>query len=69
MLSRLDGVERLQDQLDDAVRFQLGHADQLADGRQNYPEGRMREKFHGRHVMLCTSLYPYESSAGGGRIY
>jgi hypothetical protein len=40
-----------------------------ADGCQNYPECWMREKFHGRHVMLCTSLYPYESSAGGGRIY
>ena len=69
MLSRLDCVQGLQEKLDDAVRFQLGHADQLTDGCQNYPEGRVREKFHGRHVMLCTSLYPYESSAGGGRIY
>jgi hypothetical protein len=55
-LSRLDSVQGLEDKLDDAVALQLGHADQLADGCQNYPESWMREKFHGYGCGCASSL-------------
>ncbi len=55
-LSRLDCVQRLQHQLDDAVRLQRADADQLRNGGEDDPEGRMRQKFHGQPCGCASSL-------------
>jgi len=46
-LSRLNGVERLQDELDDAIGLQRAECDQLTESSKNDPEGRMVDDFHG----------------------
>ena len=55
-LSRLDGVQGLQHQLDDAVALERADADQLRDGGKNNPKGRMRQKFHGQPCGCASSL-------------
>jgi hypothetical protein len=50
-LSRLDGVQGLNDKLDYTIALEFRHPDKLGNSSQNHPEGWMRKEFHDQWIL------------------